>query len=383
MLDHFGLLAPFYERFIPPPDPDRWVKLLDLPVAGSLLDAGGGTGRVSGQLRPYVQHLVIADESAKMLAEARANGFTWNPAHRPQAPRQPGVHTSDFDLAQLVPVFDWTPFFQSWELAGRFPALLDSDTVGETARQLYADARAMLERIVAEKWLTARGVFALWPAARVGDDLVFYADESRTQEIGRWLGLRQQHKQPPGRANLALADFVAAADSGIPDWAGAFAVTAGLGLEKKLAEFAARHDDYSAILLKSLADRFAEAAAEWLHREVRRQFWGYAADEALDNEALIAERYVGIRPAPGYPACPDHTAKRTLFRLLEAERRIGMQLTESCAMSPAASVAGFYIAHPEARYFAIPKIGADQLEDWARRAGMDLATARRWLAPIL
>ncbi|MCE1172382.1 MAG: cobalamin-dependent protein, partial [Azovibrio sp.] len=317
------------------------------------------------------------------LAEARANGFTWNTEFHPQAPREPGLHEIRFDLAQLAEVFDWSPFFQSWDLAGRFPAILDNDVVGETARQLYADARAMLEKIVSENWLEARGVFALWPAARDGDDLVFYTDASRSQEKGRWLGLRQQHKQPQGRQNLALADFVASRESGIADWAGAFAVTAGLGIEGRVKAFEAAHDDYNAIMLKALADRFAEAAAEWLHREVRRRYWGYANGEALDNEALIAERYAGIRPAPGYPACPDHTAKRELFRLLEAEPRIGMGLTESCAMTPAASVAGFYIGHPEAKYFAIPKIGEDQLEDWARRSAMSLDEARRWLAPLL
>ena len=317
------------------------------------------------------------------LEEARANGFTWNGDYRPVAPARPGLHQVQFDLAQLVEVIDWSPFFQSWDLAGRFPAILDNELVGETARQLYADARAMLDKIVSEKWLEAKGVYALWPAARDGDDLVFYTDESRNQEKGRWLGLRQQHKQPQGRHNLALADFVASKESGIPDWAGAFAVTAGLGIEPRVAAFEAAHDDYSAIMLKALADRLAEAAAEWLHREVRQQTWGYAADEKLDNEALIAEAYKGIRPAPGYPACPDHTAKRELFRLLEVEERIGMGLTESCAMTPAAAVAGFYIGHPDARYFAIPRIGEDQLTDWAKRSGMEISEARRWLAPLL
>ncbi|MDR3323609.1 MAG: methionine synthase, partial [Zoogloeaceae bacterium] len=316
------------------------------------------------------------------LAEARANGFVGEGTYQPVQPRQLGVMEIRFDLGELAEVIDWTPFFQSWDLAGRYPAILENDIVGETARQLYADARAMLEKIVREQWLHAKGVFSLWPAARVGDDLVFYADEARVEEKGRWPGLRQQHKQPPGRRNLALADFVAEA-GGIPDWAGLFAVTAGLGIEQRVAAFEAAHDDYNAILLKALADRLAEAAAEWLHREVRRNFWGYAADENLDNAALIAEAYPGIRPAPGYPACPDHTAKREIFRLLEAEARLGMTLTESCAMTPASSVAGFYLAHPKAHYFAIPKIGADQLQDWAKRAGMSEAEAKKWLAPLL
>ncbi len=317
------------------------------------------------------------------LEEARANGFTWNSDYRPMAPAQPGLHQISFDLAQLVELIDWSPFFQSWDLAGRFPAILDNEVVGETARQLYADARVMLEKVVSEKWLEAKGVYALWPAARDGDDLVFYTDESRSREKGRWLGLRQQHKQPQGRHNLALADFVASKESGIPDWAGLFAVTAGLGIESRIAAFAAAHDDYSAIMLKALADRLAEAAAEWLHMKVRTEFWGYAKGEKLDNDALIAEQYQGIRPAPGYPACPDHTAKRELFRLLEVESRIGMGLTESCAMTPAASVSGFYLSHPEAKYFAIPRIGEDQLADWAKRSRMDIDEARRWLAPLL
>ena len=301
----------------------------------------------------------------------------------PVAPQRPGLHAFDLDLADLVPYIDWSPFFQTWDLAGRFPAILDNPTVGESARQVFADAQAMLEHVVAERWLRARAVFALWPAASIGEDIVFYADESRSAERGRWIGLRQQHKQPAGRRNLALADFVAAADSGVKDWAGAFAVTAGLGIETKLAEFAATHDDYSSIMLKALADRLAEAAAEWLHQRVRTEYWGYASEEMLDNEALIAEEYVGIRPAPGYPACPDHTAKRDLFALLDAPANAGMGLTESCAMTPAASVAGFYLAHPEAAYFAIPKIGRDQLEAWAGRKGMAVAEAERWLAPLI
>ncbi|MGL5632049.1 MAG: vitamin B12 dependent-methionine synthase activation domain-containing protein, partial [Azovibrio sp.] len=320
------------------------------------------------------------------LEEARSNAFSTNwcsETHVPFPPRQAGLQVVDFDLKELVEVFDWSPFFQSWDLVGRYPAILENPVVGETARQLYADAQEMLNKIVTENWLKAKGVFALWPAASEGDDIVFYTDESRSRIRGRWIGLRQQHKQPKGRQNLALADFVAPEGSGVQDWAGVFAVTAGLGIEERVAAFEAAHDDYSAIMLKALADRFAEAAAEWLHREVRRSIWGYDPDENLDNSALIDEAYRGIRPAPGYAACPDHTAKRELFRLLELEARIGMGLTESCAMTPAASVSGFYIAHPDAKYFAIPKIGEDQLEDWAKRSGMDISEARRWLAPLL
>ncbi|MDR2625700.1 MAG: methionine synthase [Zoogloeaceae bacterium] len=330
------------------------------------------------------QHAGKKGATLVTLAEARANAFVWQEdGYRPQAPRQTGVQAISFDLARLAELIDWTPFFQSWDLAGRFPAILENAVVGETARQLYADAQKMLERIIREHWLAARGVYALWPAARVGDDVVFYKEETRQTEQGRWLGLRQQHKQPPDRRNLALADFVAEKDSGIPDWAGLFAVTAGLEMEARLKSFAAAHDDYNSILLKALSDRLVEAAAEWLHREIRRDIWGYAPEENLDKAALIAENYAGIRPAPGYPACPDHSAKREIFRLLEAERRIGMTLTESCAIAPAASIAGFYLAHPQAHYFAIPRIGTDQLEDWRKRAGMDETEARKWLGAVL
>jgi len=312
------------------------------------------------------------------LAEARANRFTWNQTYTPIKPAQLGLQTLSIPLAELVPVIDWSPFFQSWDLAGRYPAILENETVGETARQLFADAQAMLAKIVAENWLTAKAVFGLYPARGENEDIVLYTDDSRRTEAARWVGLRQQHKQPQGRFNTALADFV-----GENDYAGAFAVTAGLGIDERVAAFEAANDDYSAIMLKSLADRLAEAAAEWLHRKVRSEVWGYAAGENLDNDALIAEKYQGIRPAPGYAACPDHTAKRTLFALLDAPANAGMGLTESCAMTPAASVSGFYIGHPAASYFAIPKIGRDQLEDWAARKAMSIKDAEYWLAPLL
>lgn len=312
------------------------------------------------------------------LDEARANRFTWNEAHAPVKPAQLGRQSLTIPLADLVPFIDWSPFFQSWDLAGRYPAILSNDTVGETARQLFHDAQAMLAKIVAENWLTAKAVFGLYPAKGDNEDIVLFTDESRSTVAARWVGLRQQHKQPQGRFNTALADFV-----GEQDYAGAFAVTAGLGIDAHVARFEAAHDDYSAIMLKALADRLAEAAAEWLHMKVRTEFWGYVATEKLDNDALIAEKYQGIRPAPGYPACPDHTAKRDLFALLDAPANAGMGLTESCAMTPAASVSGFYIGHPGASYFAIPKIGRDQLEDWAKRKGMAVGEAERWLAPLL
>jgi 5-methyltetrahydrofolate--homocysteine methyltransferase len=312
------------------------------------------------------------------LEEARANRFTWNEPFAPTIPNQIGLQTLNPSLADLSLLIDWTPFFQSWDLAGRYPAILDNEIVGETARQLFADAKEMLAKIIDENWLSARAVFGLYPASAVNEDIIIYSDESRTTELTRWVGLRQQHKQPKGRFNLALADFV-----GERDYVGAFAVTAGHRIDERVAAFEAANDDYSAIMLKSLADRFAEAAAEWLHLQVRQKYWGYASDEALSNDALIAEKYTGIRPAPGYPACPDHTAKRELFALLDAPANAGMMLTESCAMMPAAAVSGFYIGHPGAAYFAIPKISRDQLEDWAARKGMALKDAEYWLAPLL
>ncbi|MCZ2418706.1 MAG: cobalamin-dependent protein, partial [Burkholderiales bacterium] len=317
------------------------------------------------------------------LEAARANRFKTVDA-APTKPKALGVQVlANYDLAQLVPCLDWAPFFQTWDLAGSYPAILDDPKVGETARQVFADGQAMLKRIVDEKWLSANGVFGLFPANSVGDDVEIYTDESRRTVRLTWHNLRQQQVRPEGKPNYCLSDFVAPKDSGVADYVGAFAVTAGLGIEKKLAEFAAQHDDYNSILLKALADRLAEAFAEHLHQRVRREFWGYATDEKLTNEELIAEKYRGIRPAAGYPACPDHTEKGPLFALLDATKNAGIQLTESFAMHPAASVSGFYLAHPDARYFAVTKIGRDQLEDYAKRKGMSVAEAERWLAPVL
>ncbi|KAI5915365.1 methionine synthase [Thauera sp. 2A1] len=317
------------------------------------------------------------------IEAARANSFRIAPDYRPPKPNVLGVQAIDVELGELVSYIDWGPFFQTWDLAGRFPAILDDAVVGETARNVFADGQAMLQQIVAEEWLQAKAVFGLFPANAVGDDIEVYTGEDRKHLAMVWHGLRQQHERPAGKPHWCLTDFVATRDSGVPDWIGAFAVTAGLGIETKLAEFEAAHDDYRAIMLKSLADRLAEACAEWLHERVRRECWGYVADETLDNEALIREEYRGIRPAPGYPACPDHTVKGPLFELLGVTERIGMGLTESYAMTPAAAVSGFYFAHPESHYFAIPKIGRDQLEDWARRTGMEVDEAARWLAPLL
>ncbi|MEI6415717.1 MAG: vitamin B12 dependent-methionine synthase activation domain-containing protein, partial [Pseudomonadota bacterium] len=251
----------------------------------------------------------------------------------------------------------------------------------EAARRLFSDAQTMLDQIVAEDWLTARAVLGFFPANRAGDDILIYADEQRTQVRERFYGLRQQNRQPPGHANGCLADFIA--PEGQPDYLGAFACTAGDGIEPWIRQFEAAHDDYSAILLKALADRLAEALAEYLHQKTRRQYWGYAPDETLDTAALIAEAYQGIRPAFGYPACPDHTEKDTLWRLLDVERHTGMQLTESRAMWPAASVSGLYFAHPKARYFTVGKLGRDQVTDYAARKGMTVADAERWLGPNL
>ncbi|KFB66984.1 MAG: Methionine synthase [Candidatus Accumulibacter vicinus] len=318
------------------------------------------------------------------LQTARNNRFVWNndPGYRPTAPKMPGLHVlRNVDLATLADFIDWGPFFQTWDLAGSYPKILDDALVGPTARTVFSDAQAMLERVVSEKWLSANAVFGLFPANAVGDDIEIYADESRNEKLLSWHNLRQQHERPAGKPHYCLSDYVA--ERGTPDWIGAFAVGAGFGIEEKLAEFAAAHDDYRSILLKAIADRLAEACAEWLHAKVRRDYWGYASDEMLDCQALIGEHYRGIRPAPGYPACPDHTAKGPLFELLDAPRNAGMGLTESFAMTPAAAVSGFYLAHPQAHYFAVSKIARDQLEDWAQRAGFSVSEAQRWLAPLL
>ena len=314
------------------------------------------------------------------LDKARAQAFDggWD-GYLPPAPDRPGVHAfEDWPLEDLLPVIDWTPFFQAWELAGKYPAILTDEVVGPQASELYRDARAMLDTIIAEKWLTARAVFGLWPAQRRGDDVVLrHATGETTLHF-----LRQQVDKPVDRPDFCLADFIAP-EGGPPDWIGAFAVTAGIGIEPHVARFEAAHDDYNAILLKALADRLAEALAERLHQRVRREFWGYEPDETLDNEALIAEQYRGIRPAPGYPACPDHSEKATLFRLLDAGTNAGMSLTESFAMLPTAAVSGYYFSHPKSQYFVVGRLGKDQVADYARRRGVDLAQAERWLASNL
>ncbi|GAB4449332.1 MAG: hypothetical protein OHK0026_15310 [Rhodocyclaceae bacterium] len=359
-------------------------------VAASLLSperAAAYAGEIAEDYaRVREQHAGKKGVSLMPIARARARRYTcdWGRGYVPPAPRSLGrTVLAGYDLARLVPFIDWGPFFQTWDLAGAWPQILDDPKVGETARNVLRDGRQMLERIVAGKWLGASAVFGLFPANAVGEDIELYEDESRTRVAATWHNLRQQHERPAGKPHYCLADFVAPRESGVADWAGAFVVTAGIGIERKLGEFRAAHDDYAAILLKALADRLAEAFAEHLHARVRREFWAYAPHEDLDAAALAAEKYRGIRPAPGYPACPDHTEKGVLFRLLDAPACIGVTLTESYAMHPAASVSGFYLAHPEARYFAVPRIGEDQLADYAARKGMSVDEARRWLAPVL
>ena len=323
-------------------------------------------------------------EKLATLQEARTNGFQIDWAA--YAPPRPAIAENDgtgtrvfaeYPLHELVERIDWTPFFRAWELTGNYPAILEDKVVGDSARKLYADARKMLDRIVREKWLTAKGVAAFWPCRRDGDDVVLFEDETHAREISRLYFLRQQVAKREGRANMCLADFI----SPKADWIGGFAVTAGHGIEAHLARFKADTDDYSDILLKALADRLAEAFAERLHERVRKTLWGYAPEEALSNEELTREKYRGIRPAPGYPACPDHSQKPELFRLLNAGQNAGLSLTESFAMLPAAAVSGYYFAHPQAQYFGVARIGRDQVEDYARRRGIPLEQAEKYLRP--
>ncbi|MCC7310916.1 MAG: methionine synthase [Sulfuritalea sp.] len=365
------------------PDASRAVgvvtKLLSLDMRDGYVDEiAADYEKVRGQ------HAAKKGVPLVTLAAARANAgrFEFVGKCAPVKPKKPGVTVlRDLDLAVLAEYIDWGPFFQTWDLAGSYPKILDDAVVGEAARNVFKDGQAMLQQLIAEKWIRANAVFGLFPVTRENEDIHFLGAGGTASGLPlfTWHGLRQQQERPAGKPQQSLADFVAPTG----DYAGAFAVTAGIGIEKKLAEFEAQHDDYRAIMLKTLADRLAEAAAEWLHREVRTDYWGYATGETLDSTALIAEKYQGIRPAPGYPACPDHTAKAGLFKLLDAEASAGMGLTESFAMTPAASVAGFYLAHPEARYFAITKIDRDQLEDWAKRAHYPVPEAEKWLAPLL
>jgi len=319
------------------------------------------------------------------VADARENRFAagWD-QYQPPAPAQSGIQVfDDYPLEALVPYIDWMPFFNAWEFSGRFPAILDDPQRGEVARSLYDDARRMLDDIVRDQWLQARGVAGIFPAAAVGDDVRIYTGEDRATTLATAHQLREQKRKAEGQPNLCLADFVAPAERGVADWIGGFAVTTGHGIDSRVAAFEAEHDDYRSIMLKALADRLAEAFAERLHEHVRREIWGYAPDERLGNDALIAEDYRGIRPAPGYPACPDHTEKDVLWQVLDAEARTGIRLTEHYAMMPAAAVSGWYFSHPGSRYFQVGRIARDQVEDYAARKGWSVEEAERWLGPNL
>ena len=316
------------------------------------------------------------------LAEARANAHVPDFSVPPVTPKKLGVTAVAADIATLRKYIDWTPFFLTWSLAGKYPRILTDEVVGEQAQSLFDDANEMLDNLIANGGLEAKGVMGLFPANRQDDDVVIYTNESRTETLGVSHHLRQQTQKPKG-ANYCLSDFVAPAGSGIKDYIGAFAVTGGIGEDELAAQYDAQGDDYNAIMVKAVADRLAEAFAEYLHERVRKEFWGYAPDENLDNDALIREKYQGIRPAPGYAACPEHTEKQLIWDLLDAEKHTGMTLTESYAMWPGASVSGWYFSHPEARYFAVAKIQPDQLESYAERKGWDLQTAEKWLAPNL
>ena len=366
-----------------------------------VLDASRSVGVVEKLINPEARPRLAADnrelqkqlvashekrQEAKLVpyADALTRRFRtdWKAVDVPK-PEFIGTRVlNDVPLATLREFIDWSPFFLTWELKGKFPRIFEDPALGEAARKLFDDARRLLDRIATERLLGARGVYGFWPAASQGDDIIVYSDDTRSKEIGRFHALRQQWERKGQDAFYSLADFVAPVGSGRQDYIGAFAVTAGIGADELAARFERDHDDYNAIMIKALADRLAEAFAEWLHASVRKQ-WGYGGREQLSNEELIAEKYRGIRPAPGYPSQPDHTEKQTLFKLLDAERATSIRLTESFAMHPAASVSGLYFAHPESRYFAVDRITRDQVEDYARRKGMSVSEVERWLAPNL
>ena len=378
-------IAPHYA------EPVVWVKDASRAV-------GVATSLLSEELRPPLIAQIAADyaevrqrhanrgDAKPLMSLERARGKKFDGRwsdYSPPLPNKPGVTIfDDVPLRALRDIFDWTPFFQTWELSGRYPQILDDAVVGTQARELFADANAMLDKIIAEKWLTAKAVAGLWPANSTGDDIQIF-QAGATQAIATLHCLRQQAEKPDDRANFSLADFIAPLDLGKQDFVGAFAVNAGIGIEPHIKRFEADHDDYSSIMLKALADRFAEACAEWLHRQVRTSLWGYAPDESIDVEGLIREQYRGIRPAPGYPACPDHTEKATIFRLLDAENAIGLRLTESFAMYPASAVSGLYFSHPDSQYFVVGRLSREQVADYAQRKGMTQAQADRWLASNL
>jgi 5-methyltetrahydrofolate--homocysteine methyltransferase len=360
-------------------------------VAQSLMSREARPGYVADIRNEYVRiaaaHARGEENKQRLsLAAARANALklNWSGNELPPRPAFLGTKVlADYSIAELVPLIDWTPFFATWELVGKYPTILDDATVGQAARTLFDDAQATLSKITQEHWFRANAVVGFWPANAEGDDILVFGDEARAKPIATLHTLRQQLTRREGRANVALADFVAPRSSKLADYVGAFTVTAGIGEDEIAERFKHANDDYSAIMVKALADRLAEAFAERLHQRVRTEFWAYAPDERLSNVELIAEKYRGIRPAPGYPAQPDHTEKGELFRLLDGERRIGVKLTESFAMWPGASVCGLYISHPESHYFGVGKIERDQVEDYARRKGWSIEQAEKWLAPIL
>jgi 5-methyltetrahydrofolate--homocysteine methyltransferase len=326
-----------------------------------------------------------AKAPAFTLEQARANRYRCDWAsYSPPVPRLMGVKRfENVPLEGLVRYIDWMPFFNAWEFAGKFPDILTDPVVGEAASSLYADGRRMLKQLIAERWLRAAAVIGFFPANSVEEDIEVYEDEARERVAWRLHHLRQQKPKPPGQPHYALSDFVAPRSCGVPDWIGAFAVTAGLGLDEKVREFESRHDDYGSIMLKALADRLAEALAEQMHERVRREFWGYAPEERFTSDQLVREAYRGIRPAPGYPACPDHSEKSTLWRMLDVEKNASIRLTENFAMHPTASVSGWYLSHPDSRYFAVGRIDGDQVADYARRSGKSREEAERWLAPVI
>ena len=376
--------------------PVLWVKdaSRSVPVAAALLSPEQKPKLLADTLADYdalrERHAGKSERKLLPLEAARANRtpVDWS-AYVPPVPAMlvDGAPTKrvleDYDLAELREYIDWQPFFNAWEMKGKFPDILNNPASGETARKLYDDAQSMLDTMIKEQWVTANGVLGFFPANAVGDDIEVYADAGRTEVLTTLHNLRQQGEHREGIPNRSLGDFVAPKETGLVDHVGAFAVTAGLGSADKVAEFKADHDDYNAILLESLCDRLAEAFAERLHQRVRLDLWGHASDEELDNAELIAERYTGIRPAPGYPACPEHTEKSTLWELLDVQSTTGIELTESMAMWPGAAVSGWYFSHPQAQYFVVGRVGRDQVASYAERKGWTLAEAERWLSSNL